>query len=95
MKLIGPKTTMTYNAIFKPYKKGCYEVSFPDFPGCVTFGRTFAEAKRKAKEVLQLWIEELTEHGQKIMSVSIEYVIGRNLSPIPRRTKTSYATANC
>jgi len=95
MRSARSKTTLTYNAIFKPYKKGCYEVYFPDLPGCVTFGRNFAEAKKKAKEVLKLWLEELAEHGQKIMSVPIEFVMEKSALSISRRTKASYATANC
>lgn len=52
-----------YPAVFNPIPDGGYEVSFPDFPGCVTFGRTFEEAQEKASEVLGLWIEELeTDH---------------------------------
>ena len=49
----------TYFAVFDPAEEGGYDVSFPDFPGCVTFGRTFEDAKANAKEVLELWIEEL------------------------------------
>jgi len=59
------KTTnvTVYPAIFNPIPDGGYEVSFPDFPGCVTFGRTFEEAQEKASEVLSLWVEELeAEH---------------------------------
>lgn len=59
------KTTnvAVYPAIFNPIPDGDYEVSFPDFPGCVTFGKTFEEAQEKASEVLSLWIEELeAEH---------------------------------
>lgn len=48
-----------YFAVFDPAEEGGYNVSFPDFPGCVTFGRTFEEAKEKAREILELWIEEL------------------------------------
>jgi len=52
-----------YPAVFNPIPDGGYEVSFPDFPGCVTFGYTFEEAQEKASEVLSLWIEELeAEH---------------------------------
>jgi predicted RNase H-like HicB family nuclease len=52
-----------YPAIFNPIPDGGYEVSFPDFPGCVTFGQTFEEAQEKASEVLSLWVEELeSEH---------------------------------
>lgn len=57
----------TYFAVFDPAEEGGYNVSFPDFPGCVTFGRTFEEAKAKAREILELWIEELlTTHTATI-----------------------------
>lgn len=48
-----------YTAILDPAEEGGFNVSFPAFPGCVTFGKTFEEAKEKAKEVLELWIVEL------------------------------------
>ncbi|MDP2967527.1 MAG: type II toxin-antitoxin system HicB family antitoxin [bacterium] len=57
---------LSYFAIFDPAEEGGYNVSFPDFPGCVTFGRTFEEAKEKAKEVLELWLEELASQKQRI-----------------------------
>ncbi|MBI2462872.1 MAG: type II toxin-antitoxin system HicB family antitoxin [Candidatus Spechtbacteria bacterium] len=56
----------SYFAVFDPAEEGGYNVSFPDFPGCVTFGKNFEEAKAKAQEVLELWIEELTSHKQEI-----------------------------
>lgn len=57
---------LSYYAIFDPAKEGGYNVSFPDFPGCVTFGRSFEEAKEMAKEVLKLWLEELSFHKEDI-----------------------------
>jgi len=48
-----------YQAVFKPIPQGGYEVSFTDFPDCVTFGTTLEEAQAKAAEILSLWIEEL------------------------------------
>lgn len=59
---------LSYYAVFEPTEDGGYNVSFPDFPGCVTFGQTFEEAKLKAKEILELWIEELLEQKQSIPS---------------------------
>ncbi len=56
----------SYFAVFDPAVEGGYDISFPDFPGCVTFGKTFEEAKRKAAEVLELWIEELNSQKQPI-----------------------------
>ena len=57
---------LSYFAVFEPAKEGGFNVSFPEFPGCVTFGKNFEEAKKKAKEVLELWLEELTSQKQKI-----------------------------
>ena len=53
---------LEYSAIFNPAQEGGYDVSFPDFPGCVTFGNSFEDAKRYAREALELWIEELNQN---------------------------------
>ncbi|MBU2472681.1 type II toxin-antitoxin system HicB family antitoxin [Patescibacteria group bacterium] len=60
------KTILEYPVIFNKAKEGGYNVSFPDFPGCVTFGKTFEESEKKAKEVLELWIEELKANNEEI-----------------------------
>lgn len=43
-----------------------YGVSFPDLPGCVTAGRTVAEARRMAREALALHLEGLSKQGLDI-----------------------------
>jgi predicted RNase H-like HicB family nuclease len=65
----------SYFAIFDPAEEGGYNVSFPDFPGCVTFGNTFEEAKKKAGEVLELWLEELADQRQEIPSRTARPII--------------------
>lgn len=55
-----------YYAVFDKAGDGGYNVFFPDFPGCVTFGETLQEAKKMAQEVLSLWIEELVDQRQQI-----------------------------
>ena len=64
--MVKVRKISSYFAVFELAEEGGYNVSFPDFPGCVTFGRTFEEAKEKAKEVLELWLEELASQKQKI-----------------------------
>ncbi|MEK9134861.1 MAG: type II toxin-antitoxin system HicB family antitoxin [Patescibacteria group bacterium] len=56
----------SYYAVFDLAQEGGYNVSFPDFPGCVTFGKTFEESKKMAKEVLELWLEELSSQKEEI-----------------------------
>ncbi len=60
------KIILEYPAIFNKAIEGGYDVSFPDFPGCFTFGKHFEEAEEKAGEVLELWIKELKANKQKI-----------------------------
>lgn len=55
-----------YIAVFDAAEEGGFNVSFPTLPGCVTFGRTFEDAQDKAKEVLGVWLEELTSKGDDI-----------------------------
>jgi predicted RNase H-like HicB family nuclease len=68
MKKLKTQKIQSYFAIFDPAEEGGYNVSFLDFPGCVTFGKTFEESKEKALEVLELWIEELEAGKQEIPS---------------------------
>jgi predicted RNase H-like HicB family nuclease len=61
-----PMKNSIYFAIFEPAIEGGYNVSFPDFPGCVTFGRTLKEAQAMGKEVLNLWVEELAAQRKRL-----------------------------
>jgi predicted RNase H-like HicB family nuclease len=50
---------MHYIAYLHKTRKSDYGVSFPDFPGCITAGRTLEEARRMAAEALALHVEGL------------------------------------
>lgn len=43
-----------------------FGVSFPDFPGCITAGRSLDEAGRMAQEALQGHIVVMREYGEAI-----------------------------
>ena len=83
-----------YIAVFGPAEEGGYNVSFPDFPGCVTFGATFEEAKVKAQEVLELWLEELTNEGQMIVSRDARPIVDEVTAAVPIGAQVSYATTH-
>ncbi len=53
-----------------------YGVSFPDFPGCVTAGRTLDDAKREAPEALALHIDGMLQDGEALPAPSsLEHVM--------------------
>lgn len=55
-----------YIAIIHKDASSDYGVSFPDFPGCVTAGRSIDEAKEMALDALALHIKGLVADGEKI-----------------------------
>src|SRR5260370_1681468 len=58
-------------------RKSDFGVSFPDFPGCITAGRTLEEARRRAAEALSFHIAGMVEDGEKIPSPStVDDVVG-------------------
>jgi predicted RNase H-like HicB family nuclease len=62
--------TMEYIAYLHKDQKSDFGVSFPDFPGCVTAGKTLDEARRMAVEALSLHIEGMMEDGEAIPEAS-------------------------
>ena len=46
--------------------EGGYTVLVPSLPGCITYGENVDEAITMAKEAIELYIEELKDHGEVI-----------------------------
>ena len=57
---------MDYIAYLHKDRTSDYGVSFPDFPGCITAGRTLEEARRMAGEALAMHIEGMLQDGETI-----------------------------
>ncbi len=79
----GLQRIASYFAVFDPAEEGGYNVSFLDFPGCVTFGKDFEEARAMAHEVLELWLEELAESQEYIPLRSAHPIIDEVRVPMP------------
>lgn len=57
---------MDYIAYLHKEKDSDFGVSFPDFPGCITAGRTLEDAWRMAVEALDLHIQGMIEDGMTV-----------------------------
>ncbi|MGI8550074.1 MAG: type II toxin-antitoxin system HicB family antitoxin [Dehalococcoidia bacterium] len=56
-----------YSVVLVPEREeGGYSVKVPLLPGCVTQGDTVEEALANAREVIELYLEVLTEGGEPI-----------------------------
>jgi predicted RNase H-like HicB family nuclease len=61
---------MDYIAYLHKERDSDFGVSFPDFPGCITAGRTLEEARRRAVEALSLHIAGMVEDAERIPNPS-------------------------
>ncbi len=61
---------MDYIAYLHKDNGSDFGVSFPNFPGCITAGKTLDEAHRMAAEALRLHIEGMVEDGEEIPAPS-------------------------
>jgi len=46
--------------------ESCVEVTFPDLPGCVTYGDTISEALGMVEDVKLVWISTLLKRGRPV-----------------------------
>ncbi|MCP4653969.1 MAG: type II toxin-antitoxin system HicB family antitoxin [bacterium] len=55
-----------YIALLRKDPDSEHGVDFPDFPGCVTAGKTLDEARRLAEEALRFHVEGMIEDGEAL-----------------------------
>jgi predicted RNase H-like HicB family nuclease len=68
---------LSYRILLKKEPEGGYTVTVPSLPGCVTYDETIDEAKKMAKEAIELYIESLKAHGEEIPTEeeTLEYTL--------------------
>ena len=59
---------LTYLAVLEP---GSYSVSFPDLPGCFSYGDNLTEAQRMAEEAASLHVYGMERDGDEIPTPSL------------------------
>lgn len=59
-------TELNYTVIFQKEPEGGYTATVPTLAGCVTYGKNLEEAKKMAKEAIELYLESLKEHNEDI-----------------------------
>jgi predicted RNase H-like HicB family nuclease len=54
----------TYKIHFHKETESGYTVTVPVLPGCIIYGENVDDAVAMAKEAIELYIEDLQEHGE-------------------------------
>lgn len=62
---------LTYLAVMEPSENGSYSVSFPDLPGCFSYGADLEEASRMAAEAASLHVYGLEQDNEPVPAPSL------------------------
>lgn len=61
-----PRKSSSYQINLIPETEGGYTVLVPSLPGCVSYGSTIEEATSRAREAIELHLENLAAHHEPI-----------------------------
>ena len=70
------------NVVLRPEPEGGFTAIVPTLPGCVTYGRTLAEAKEMAKDAASGYIESLRKHGEPVPTDTETFVTSLDLDDV-------------
>ncbi len=59
-----------YPAVFHPNTDGTFTITYPDLPGCISEGKSLANALYMAQDALTQWVEYLVEEKQPVPAPS-------------------------
>ena len=59
---------LQYTVMLLPEPEGGYTITVPALPGCVSFGRTIAEAKAMVMDAISGYVASLRKHGEPVPS---------------------------
>jgi len=65
---------LRYDVIFEDQPDGGFTVTVPVFPGCISEGDTFEQARVNITDAINLYLEDLTADGKEIPSDKSTFV---------------------
>jgi predicted RNase H-like HicB family nuclease len=60
------KEQLRFNIVLRPEPEGGFTAVVPALPGCITYGRTLAGARRMVKDAVSAYIGSLRKHNEPI-----------------------------
>lgn len=73
--------------IFRAEPEGGFTVLIPDLHGCITYGKDLNEARKMAREAIELYIEDMIKDGESIPQNENSY-LGAIEVNLPVRSKS-------
>lgn len=74
---------LKYTVIYTTEHEGGFTVTVPQLPGCVTYGKDLKEAKKMAKDAINLYLQSLKKHNEPIPQEENSFIGSIDLEFIP------------
>ncbi len=82
---------LRYNVIFRPEPEGGFTVTVPALPGCVTYGKTLAQAKEMVIDAIKAYLTSLKKHNDPIPSDNESFITTVDFAETSQRRSLSRA----
>lgn len=82
---------LRYTIMFRQEPEGGFTVLVPSLPGCITYGKNLAEAKRMARDAIAAYLASLKKHGESIPSDNESFIASIDFAETSRGRAHSYA----
>jgi len=66
---------MRYRVLIEPDEDGVFVAEVPALPGCISQGKTRAEALTNVKEAIAAYLDSLEKHGEPVPPSILEEVV--------------------
>ncbi|MBA3585279.1 MAG: type II toxin-antitoxin system HicB family antitoxin [Gemmatimonadetes bacterium] len=66
---------MKFRVLIEPDEDGVFTAEVPSLPGCISQGTTREEALANIREAIELYIENLEEHGDPVPPSITEEIV--------------------
>ncbi len=82
---------LNYNIILRTEPEGGFTVFVPSLPGCITYGKNLAEAKRMAEDAIRGYIASLKKHREPIPSDENMFIASVQVKELTRSQVPAHA----
>ena len=82
---------LRFNIILHAELEGGFTVSVPALPGCITYGKTLAEAQLMATDAIGAYVASLRKHREFVPSDERSFIGSVELGELKGRRVVAYA----
>ena len=85
--------SLQFHTLFRAEPEGGFTAIVPSLPGCISYGRTFTEARKMIADAIVGYVASLTKHGEPIPSDQEVFVGVTKVTKIKRPALSRQAYA--